>query len=71
MKFYSFAGPARGKTDPEEVHEWEVEGECFIDNMDPHGEPHTVMMWSGNEYSKNHTWIAAEEDAVIDLEQVR
>lgn len=72
MRYYSFAGEARGIANPEDVFCTHVSGDgcdvagCVKDNCD-----HTVIMWSGNGYSKKHTWIAAEDDYVIDLDKSR
>lgn len=72
MKYYSFAGAARGKTDPDETHIYNVAGsDCDVDGCVEERCDHTVIMWSGNEYSKDNTWIAADNDNTIDLEDVR
>lgn len=72
MRYYSFAGDARGQTDPVEAHIYDVEGsDCGVDGCVDDNCHHTVIMWSGNEYSKDHTWIAAESDYVVDLNEVR
>lgn len=72
MKYYSFAGAARGKTDPEETHIYNVGGsDCDIEGCVDANCDHTVIMWSGNEYSKNSSWIAAPDDFTINLENAR
>lgn len=71
MKYYSFAGAASGKTDPDETHVYTYGGaDCDRQKCGPHCE-HTVFMWSGNEYSKDHTWIAAEKEFILNLEEAR
>lgn len=72
MKYYSYAGEARGTSDPENVECVEVEdGGCDLEGcLDDHCH-HTVIMWSGNGYNRNHTWIAADETFTIDLEANR
>jgi hypothetical protein len=72
MKYYSYAGEAKGTTDPEDIDVVHVSGDgcdvkgCVKDNCE-----HTVIMWSGNEYSRNNSWIAADDDHVIDLGNAR
>lgn len=71
MHHYSYAGTARGNTDPEEIHAVSVEGDtCEIERCDC-SHDHFVLMWSGNEYSKDHTWIIADDDHTISLEDAR
>lgn len=70
MHHYSYAGTSRGKTDPEEIHAVTVEGdECEIDRCEADHD-HFVLMWSGNEYSKNHTWIMSDTDHTLSLDEM-
>lgn len=74
MRYYSYAGQVRGSSNPEETHLWTAEAdgeECQLDGCTQRHCTHTVMMWSGGEYSKDHTWIAAEQKAVFNLEDMR
>lgn len=69
MKYYSFAGEAKGKTDPDDVNITTVEGgDCGIDGCLKDNCEHLVIMWSGGEYSKGRSWISANTKYVIDLE---
>jgi hypothetical protein len=68
MHHYSYAGTSRGKTDPEEIHAVTVDGgACEIERCEDE-EEHFVLMWSGNEYSKDHTWIMADTDYTVSLD---
>jgi len=58
---YSFAGPLKGLTDPETIHECTING----------GDSGLVIIWSGNEYSRRKSWISADEDASLSLERMR
>lgn len=72
MEYYSFAGDVRGTTDPEDVYFFEVsEEDCDIRGCVRSNCSHYVLMWSGNEYSKNHTWIACDKKYVVNLEDCR
>lgn len=71
-QYYSFAGSTKGKSDPQETFCVDVEGEdCGVDGCLKDNCQHTVIMWSGNEYSKKDTWIAGTEKSVINLEDAR
>lgn len=71
MKYYSYAGETRGTDDPEDIYAVHVEDdECDVDRC-PCKMDHFVLMWSGNEYSKDHTWISASENDVVDLSEIR
>lgn len=72
MRYYSFAGEARGKSDPDETFCMSVDGgDCDVHGCVQENCSHTVMMWSGQEYSKDHTWIAADENSIFDLDKIR
>lgn len=71
MKYYSFAGPSRGTTDPASTFCIDVDESCDVDDCAENECDHLVIMWSGAEYSKDNTWIAAEEGSVIDLQKAR
>jgi len=70
-QFYSFAGPARGLTDPEEIHAYDVGDEASNMTNGSHERDHFVLMWSGNEYSKNKTWISAADNSTLNLYNCR
>lgn len=72
MNSYSFAGPTRGADDPNEVRVVKVNGkeECPHERCQ-RAEPHTVIMWSGDEYSKNNTWISGTEGDLVNLDENR
>lgn len=53
----SYCMSGSGNSDPAEVRV--VDGVQF------------AILWSGDEYSFNHTWITADEPTVIDLEEHR
>lgn len=68
MKYYSFAGEASGTTDPEKTDIYNVDADdCGLRGCTKDDCAHTVIMWSGNEYSKNNTWISCDNEFVIDL----
>lgn len=69
MEYHSFAGSSRGLTNPEEVFAFRTNGECPADEHDDCD--HFVLMWSGNEYSKDHTWITVDDQHLIDLQRIR
>lgn len=72
MHYYSFAGEARGKSDPVDVYCIDVEGgDCDVPGCVQSGCEHTVIMWSGNEYSKDHTWIACDQKYTVNLQETR
>lgn len=72
MDYYSFAGPSKGKTDPTDVDKVTVSDEqCDVDGCTKDHCEHVVFMWSGGEYSKNASWIAAESEYTITLEDAR
>lgn len=72
MKRYSYAGPSRGGSNPEDIRIIRVNAKENCPNPRcERSEPHTIIMWSGNEYSKNHTWISAPETNTINLEDAR
>lgn len=72
MKSHSYAPSGAGTDDPESVVFFDVEDEqCGINSCTQETCDHFVLMWTGNEYSHNHTWLTAEPDAVLDLEEVR
>lgn len=58
---HSIAGPTKGITNPEEIHMYEIEG----------GDGGAVFLWSGNEYTRDKTWISGDEKAVLDLSEMR
>jgi hypothetical protein len=70
--YYSYAGDARGRSDPDDIYAVNVndDGQCEIERCDCTCD-HFVIMWSGQEYSKNHTWISACEDDFVSLEDAR
>lgn len=71
--YHSFSPSGQGTGDPDDINVVNVDEDdgtceklhCGIDAS------HLVIMWSGGEYSNNHTWISAEDNAVIPLEEVR
>lgn len=70
--YFSYAGDARGKTDPDEIHHTRVfEDECPAEHCTQDENFHLVLMWSGGEYSKNHTWISCEDRYAVNLEDAR
>lgn len=72
MKYYSFASSSRGNEDPEETFEIEVSGDdCDVRGCVREDCSHIVLMWSGNQYSKDHTWIACDDEYMINLEDAR
>lgn len=72
MRYYSFAGEAKGKTDPDDIHVTNVTGgDCGVEGCMKDNCEHLVIMWSGGEYSKDDSWISATEKHVIDLEDAR
>jgi hypothetical protein len=71
LRYSSFAGPARGLSDPEDVYVYDIGDEDTVMNGPTPNRDHLVLMWSGREYSKNHTWISAEDKAVLSLEECR
>lgn len=71
FQYHSFAGPSRGLTNPTDIYAVNVdEGGCEVPRCTQDDE-HFVLMWSGNEYSKNHTWIMADKEYTISLEDAR
>ena len=70
-QFYSFAGPARGRTDPTEVHAYDIGDEASDMSRGSHERDHFVLMWAGNEYSKNNTWISADDKSTLNLYDCR
>lgn len=71
MRNHSYAGAGAGGEDPEDVFVVVVDEEncprerCAEDGL------HLVLMWSGDSYSKQNTWISADEDAYQRLEDMR
>lgn len=72
MNSYSFAGPTRGTDDPSNVRIIKVnsQDDCPHDRCQ-RAEPHTIIMWSGDEYSKNNTWVSGTESDIVNLEDAR
>lgn len=71
MRHYSYAGPERGSGNPEDIRVVRVNGDDCPNERCERSEPHLVIMWSGNEYSKNHSWISATTEYTINLEDAR
>jgi len=74
MHYYSLANGARSAEDPDEINVFRVKGNghgcdlrgCVHDDCE-----HIVIEWGGYPYAKQNTWIAAEDDDFIDLEDAR
>jgi len=74
MARYSFAGRSRGTDDPQNIRVMAVnaKADCPIERFKGDmSEPHTIIMWSGGEYSKRNTWISATDEYLIDIEDAR
>jgi len=69
---YSFAPSGTGTTNPEDVFIFGVENKsCPIDDCTTEHCNHSILMWSGAEYSKDHTWIACKADDLHNLDEHR
>jgi hypothetical protein len=71
MRNYSFAGPGCGADDPDDVVVVVVNEDNCPRGRCPEEGVHLVLMWSGDSYSKQNTWISADEDTYQKLEDMR
>lgn len=70
--FYSFAASGSGTSDPDAINYFTVEdGNCPLDHCAESKCEHNVLMWTGEEYSRNHTWMTCDKKHTIDLEEHR
>jgi hypothetical protein len=66
MTNYSFAGPRKGITDPEEVQTYEIlEDDVYAE------EAIAVLRWLGDDYNPDNAWIQYTEQDVVDPTQCR
>lgn len=74
MGYYSFVGESRSDEDPSEINVFTVRGNgegCSLRGCVHADCEHVVIEWDGEPYSKQNTWIAAEDDDYISLDEVR
>ena len=71
MRNYSYAGPSRGQDNPEDIRVADVDEECGdVEHRRDHDPTCLVIIWSGNEYSSHRSWISADKDSRVNLEDV-
>lgn len=66
----SIAGPEKGLDIPEEIDIFTVSQRDHPESRDEDGQ-HSVIQWDGGEYCRQNTWIMADEDTIIDLDENR
>lgn len=73
VPFYSYAGRASGKQQPDEIRVVDAtdDEDYPVEEPDRFMEDHMLIMWSGGEYSLKNTWMSAHSKDVIDLEEHR
>lgn len=71
MRYYSYAGESRGSGDPKDIETIteDTNGEWEDGEYEDEGS-HLLIRWSGGEYSRSNTWIAADKDAFESLEDM-
>lgn len=69
---YSFAGPEKGTVNPDEIEVYNI-SECENERakLVATTQASTIIQWDGSEYSRRLTWIMADEDSILDLEDCR
>ena len=71
MRYYSYAGTSRGSGDPENIEQITADEDGSWDNGEYEKTgSHLLIRWSGGEYSRSNTWIAADRDAFEPLEDM-
>lgn len=72
MRYYSYAGESRGTGDPEDIHiiDEDDDGDWASGEYEDKG-THLAIVWSGGEYSRTNTWIAAASEDAKSLEDNR
>lgn len=72
--YYSFANSATKLADPDDINVTHVSecGGCPIRGCirsEPHD--HVCISWDGNGYTHENTWISADAEHTVDLEENR
>lgn len=74
MKFYSFAAGGVSLPDPEEVRVIDVDprtDESDRETSADLSDPYTLILWSGNGYTARNSWIACDNNYLVDLDSAR
>jgi hypothetical protein len=63
----SIAGPGEGVEMPEDVNVMDIRKPEESHGSEP-GEAGLIVLWDGNGYDSNETWLMCHEDLVCNLE---